>query len=246
MFEERKLIGIEMMMRIGALVLVISMAITLSGCMTSMYLASGGLGSNQSQLKTVSDQLVDKDMIYAVGEPASKEIRDKFPNALFMVGEKNTYAIISGGELVGKIVGTFDPTLIKLDQKSITLEVSDKEFSGAITIYYKKTWEEMSNEEREVVKKFNFESYPSFFKKYYLKKFSFSGVISPRAANFDSIKSKFSRPRTVELHAVKRKYVTERNTDLKAIIELPVMIAIDVYTAPIQLLFFAATGVAAK
>lgn len=207
------------------------------GCATAT-LAMNASGKNRTSTKITSN-IIDNDMVYAVGAPTSPELLNTFPDALCIVGEKNTYVMTTNGEILKKIIGKFDPEHITLHRdKAIRLEVDDKKFKGSVRILYERKWSDMSPEEQAIIAQYNFRTGSENLRNYYYKTVEFEGFIAPQATNFAQIKSTFSKPRSVQLYEIERKTTTKRDPNLDAIFLLPVTVTFDLMTAPIQVLLF--------
>ena len=156
-----------------------------------------------------------------------------------MIGEKQTYLLTEGADEIKAIVKHLDGRLIGVnqDQPKINMLVhQDSEaiqhVSGDVTITYNKAAARLTGQERKTLTDLKFKLAQD--EQSYWRSLRIQAVVSPPAKNLTAIASQFKQTRPVQFY--KTEYKQQYNP-LRAVL-LPLGVAFDVITAPIQIPFW--------
>ena len=206
---------------------------SLSGCAT--YMASQSTETTTKITKT----LAYEDAILGMGQPTGENISAEARNFLALIGEKQTYLLTEGADEIKAIVKNLDGRLIGVnqDQPKINMLVQQdsseiQSVRGDVTITYNKAADRLTEQERKTLTELKF--ILSEDKQSYWRSLHIQGVVYPPVKNLAAIASQFKQTRPVQFYKTEYK---QNHNPLRAIL-LPLGVAFDVITAPIQLPFW--------
>ena len=206
---------------------------SLSGCAT--YMASQSTETTTKITKT----LAYEDAILGMGQPTGENISAEARNFLALIGEKQTYLLTEGADEIKAIVKNLDGRLIGVnqDQPKINMLVQQdsseiQSVRGDVTITYNKATDRLTEQERKTLTELKFTL--SEDKQSYWRSLHIQGVVYPPVKNLAAIASQFKQTRPVQFYKTEYK---QNHNPLRAIL-LPLGVAFDVITAPIQIPFW--------
>ena len=206
---------------------------SLSGCAT--YMASQSTETTTKITKT----LAYEDAILGMGQPTGENISAEARNFLALIGEKQTYLLTEGADEIKAIVKNLDGRLIGVnqDQPKINMLVQQdsseiQSVRGDVTITYNKATDRLTEQERKTLTELKF--ILSEDKQSYWRSLHIQGVVYPPVKNLAAIASQFKQTRPVQFYKTEYK---QNHNPLRAIL-LPLGVAFDVITAPIQIPFW--------
>lgn len=206
---------------------------SLSGCAT--YMASQSTETTTKITKT----LAYEDAILGMGQPTGENISAEARNFLALIGEKQTYLLTEGADEIKAIVKNLDGRLIGVnqDQPKINMLVQQdsseiQSVRGDVTITYNKAADRLTEQERKTLTELKFTL--SEDKQSYWRSLHIQGVVYPPVKNLAAIASQFKQTRPVQFYKTEYK---QNHNPLRAIL-LPLGVAFDVITAPIQIPFW--------
>ena len=206
---------------------------SLSGCAT--YMASQSTETTTKITKT----LAYEDAILGMGQPTGENISAEARNFLALIGEKQTYLLTEGADEIKAIVKNLDGRLIGVnqDQPKINMLVQQdsseiQSVRGDVTITYNKAADRLTEKERKTLTELKFTLAED--KQSYWRSLHIQGVVYPPVKNLAAIASQFKQTRPVQFYKTEYK---QNHTPLRAIL-LPLGVAFDVITAPIQIPFW--------
>ena len=206
---------------------------SLSGCAT--YMASQSTETTTKITKT----LAYEDAILGMGQPTGENISAEARNFLALIGEKQTYLLTEGADEIKAIVKNLDGRLIGVnqDQPKINMLVQQdsseiQSVRGDVTITYNKATDRLTEQERKTLTELKF--ILSEDKQSYWRSLHIQGVVYPPVKNLAAIASQFKQTRPVQFYKTEYK---QNHNPLRAIL-LPLGVAFDVVTAPIQIPFW--------
>ena len=206
---------------------------SLSGCAT--YMASQSTETTTKITKT----LAYEDAILGMGQPTGENISAEARNFLALIGEKQTYLLTEGADEIKAIVKNLDGRLIGVnqDQPKINMLVQQdsseiQSVRGDVTITYNKAADRLTEQERKTLTELKF--ILSEDKQSYWRSLHIQGVVYPLVINLAAIASQFKQTRPVQFY--KTEY--NQNHNPLRVILLPLGVAFDVVTAPIQIPFW--------
>ncbi len=213
-----------------------------------MALAAGLLMANLSGCATMrvneltetttemSQKLVYTDSILGMGQPTGEGISDEARNFLALIGQKQTYLLTEGADEIKTIVKNLDGRLIGVNQDQETIQMSIhqdspeiRSVSGAIQITYNKPSSQLTETERKTLGQLRFKV--SADGSSYQVPLHIQGIVYPPAKNLQAIQSQFKQVRQVAFYQTEYK---QNHNPLRAVL-LPLGVAFDVITAPIQI-----------
>lgn len=214
------------------IMLVLSMfsVMALSGCATFMV-------NDATQTTTdMSKKLAYEDAILGMGQPSGDNISDEARNFLALIGQKQTYLLIEGADEIKAIVKNLDGRLVGVNQDQEFIEMSvaqdSKEIqrvAGDVLITYNKPNDRLTAQERKTLDQLKFitgEDGQMHRRHLYIQ-----AIVYPPAKNLEAIQSQFKQTRHVQFYQTEYK---QNHNPLRAIL-LPLGVAFDVITAPIQI-----------
>ncbi len=221
-------------LKLGWMAWVAALLITsLSGCAT--YMASQSTETTTKITKT----LAYEDAILGMGQPTGENISAEARNFLALIGEKQTYLLTEGADEIKAIVKNLDGRLIGVnqDQPKINMLVQQdsseiQSVRGDVTITYNKAADRLTEQERKTLTELKFTL--SEDKQSYWRSLHIQGVVYPPVKNLAAIASQFKQTRPVQFYKTEYK---QNHNPLRAIL-LPLGVAFDVITAPIQIPFW--------
>ena len=206
---------------------------SLSGCAT--YMASQSTETTTKITKT----LAYEDAILGMGQPTGENISAEARNFLALIGEKQTYLLTEGADEIKAIVKNLDGRLIGVnqDQPKINMLVQQdsseiQSVRGDVTITYNKATDRLTEQERKTLTELKF--ILSEDKQSYWRSLHIQGVVYPPVKNLAAIASQFKQTRPVQFYKTEYK----QNHNPLRVILLPLGVAFDVVTAPIQIPFW--------
>ena len=206
---------------------------SLSGCAT--YMASQSTETTTKITKT----LAYEDAILGMGQPTGENISAEARNFLALIGEKQTYLLTEGADEIKAIVKNLDGRLIGVnqDQPKINMLVQQdsseiQSVRGDVTITYNKAADRLTEQERKTLTELKF--ILSEDKQSYWRSLHIQGVVYPPVKNLAAIASQFKQTRPVQFYKTESK----QNHNPLRVILLPLGVAFDVVTAPIQIPFW--------
>ena len=206
---------------------------SLSGCAT--YMASQSTETTTKITKT----LAYEDAILGMGQPTGENISAEARNFLALIGEKQTYLLTEGADEIKAIVKNLDGRLIGVnqDQPKINMLVQQdsseiQSVRGDVTITYNKAADRLTEQERKTLTELKFTLAED--KQSYWRSLHIQGVVYPPVKNLAAIASQFKQTRPVQFYKTEYK---QNHNPLRAIL-LPLGVAFDVITAPIQIPFW--------
>ena len=206
---------------------------SLSGCAT--YMASQSTETTTKITKT----LAYEDAILGMGQPTGENISAEARNFLALIGEKQTYLLTEGADEIKAIVKNLDGRLIGVnqDQPKINMLVQQdsseiQSVRGDVTITYNKAADRLTEQERKTLTELKFTLAED--KQSYWRSLHIQGVVYPPVKNFAAIASQFKQTRPVQFYKTEYK----QNHNPLRVILLPLGVAFDVVTAPIQIPFW--------
>ena len=206
---------------------------SLSGCAT--YMASQSTETTTKITKT----LAYEDAILGMGQPTGENISAEARNFLALIGEKQTYLLTEGADEIKAIVKNLDGRLIGVnqDQPKINMLVQQdsseiQSVRGNVTITYNKAADRLTEQERKTLTELKFTLAED--KQSYWRSLHIQGVVYPPVKNLAAIASQFKQTRPVQFYKTEYK---QNHNPLRAIL-LPLGVAFDVITAPIQIPFW--------
>lgn len=217
----------------------------LSGCATtSLIEQKSSHPYTTTTSKTV--QLVD-DNVVAFGTPASP-LPNAPTNSVVIVGEKNSYVLMQGGQQVAQILSYLDPRYIQLTRElSFHSAKNDGTFTGSLDLSYAKLKDEYTrNDINFMLSHGGQECSTASDLRINAQRFCFKtplqGGIYPAVSNLNLIQSKF-KPLSHPYHVTINTQVNEQSTSyrggtnpLAKLVLLPFALAFDVVTLPVQIL----------
>ena len=221
-------------LKFGWMALVASLLMTsLSGCAT--FMANEATETTTDMVKT----LAFEDAILGMGQPTGDNISAEARNFLALIGEKQSYLLTDGADEIKAIVKNLDGRLIGVnqDQPKINMLVyqdSDaiQSVRGDVTITYNKANNRLSEQERKTLTDLKFTLAAD--EQSYWRSLHIQGVVYPPVKNLAAIASQFKQTRPVQFYKTEYK---QNHNPLRAIL-LPLGVAFDVITAPIQIPFW--------
>ena len=206
---------------------------SLSGCAT--YMASQSTETTTKITKT----LAYEDAILGMGQPTGENISAEARNFLALIGEKQTYLLTEGADEIKAIVKNLDGRLIGVnqDQPKINMLVQQdsseiQSVRGDVTITYNKAADRWTEQERKTLTELKFTLAED--KQSYWRSLHIQGVVYPPVKNLAAIASQFKQTRPVQFYKTEYK----QNHNPLRVILLPLGVAFDVVTAPIQIPFW--------
>ena len=206
---------------------------SLSGCAT--YMASQSTETTTKITKT----LAYEDAILGMGQPTGENISAEARNFLALIGEKQTYLLTEGADEIKAIVKNLDGRLIGVnqDQPKINMLVQQdsseiQSVRGDVTITYNKAAARLTEQERKTLTELKFKLAQD--EQSYWRSLRIQAVVYPPAKNLTAIASQFKQTRPVQFYKTEYK---QNHNPLRAIL-LPLGVAFDVITAPIQIPFW--------
>lgn len=221
------------------LFLLTALTILCSGCVTI-----GMLSGESSTKMVIRDTLLVEDQLVALGTSAqplpgeSGADRD----SLIIVGNKYNYVLTSGGEKLSAIAGTLDPLYLRVDGDiSLISENNNGQFSSSISLVYSKPKSMLSTQEQDALNNADATACRDGEKSYCLGIYV-AGTFFPQAKNLANIKAQQHFKNTYQIKIYDRHYETETDSGVivKRVVLLPVTVAVDVVTLPIQIIGAAA------
>ena len=216
------------------MLLIASLLMTgLSGCATIMAKKA------TEPTTEVTETLAYKDVIFGMGQPTGEHISAQARHLLALMGQKQTYLLTEGADEIKAIASHLDGRLIGVNQGQPTINMllhQDSEtilrVNGDVTITYNKAANRLSPKERKALTELEFERAGD--EAFYSRSLYIEAIVYPPASNLTAIASQFKQTRPVQFY--KAEYKKQHNP-LRAVL-LPLGVAFDVVTAPIQIPFF--------
>lgn len=217
----------------------------LSGCATTALMEENTSHPRiTTTTKTVT--LVD-DTVLAFGKPA-QPLPNAPSNSVVIVGEKNSYVLMQGGQQIADILTRLDPRYIQLTRElSFYSAKNDGTFTGSLDLSYARLKEEYSRSDIDFMLSHGAQECSTASDlRMNAQRFCFKtplqGGVYPAVSNLNMIQSKF-RPLSHPYHITINTQVNEQNTTytsgtnpIAKLVMLPFALAFDVVTLPVQIL----------
>lgn len=205
----------------------------LSGCAT--FMANEATETTTS----MSKKLAYEDAILGMGQPTGDNISEEARHFLALIGQKQTYLLIEGADEIKSIVKNLDGRLIGVNQDQESIEMSvfqdgkdNQRIAGDIRISYNKPTERLTGQERQTLDQLKFKVTQDG--QTYERYLSIQALVYPPAKNLQAISAQFKQTRHVTFYQTEYK---QNHNPLRAVL-LPLGVAFDVITAPIQIPFW--------
>ena len=202
----------------------------LSGCATMK------MSEATETTTSMSKKLVYEDAILGMGQPTGENISEEARNFLALIGQKQTYLLTEGADEIKAIVKNLDGRLIGVNQDQEFIEMSVAQDSkdiqsiaGEVRITYNKPTDRLSVQERKVLEQLKFTTAQDG--QVHQRNLYIQGIVYPPAKNLQAIQSQFKQTRHVRFYQTEYR---QHHNPLRAVL-LPLGVAFDVITAPIQI-----------
>lgn len=232
---------------IKKLLITSAMAMTLSGCATIM------LGAMEAE-KVPVKQLLIEDKVVAFARPAENA---KVAGNVVIVGENYSYVLTEGGQKLTQLITTLSPNHFSVTDNLHFDMVDKSSFKGSFWLAYKLSKTTPEKEQLDILKKHGAKPCPAKYSilgqnettqaTRYCLFVSIEGDIHPKINNFDAISAQtnsLTRPYKVKLYET-TSYRRSRADIAERLFLLPLTLAFDVVTLPIQVVGLGAAGAAA-
>lgn len=183
-----------------------------------------------------SKNLAYEDAILGMGQPTGDNISEEARNFLALIGQKQTYLLIEGADDIKSIVKNLDGRLIGVNQDQEFIEMSllqdskdIQRVSGDVRITYNRPTDRLTAQERKTLEQLKFTTVKDG--QIHQRTVSIQAIVYPPAKNLQAIQSQFKQTRHVKFYQTEYK---QKHNPLRAIL-LPLGVAFDVVTAPIQI-----------
>ena len=180
------------------------------------------------------DHTLLEDSILAIGQPdeASRKAVDN-PHAMLFLGEKHSYFLEAGGAELERIARELDGNLIRISEQSHMMFMKDDKFWGEIPLFCTRNhFEDYSQEEIVHLTALGFKRHADYQGTYELR-VKVKGVLCPRVEIPEAQLRTFKRRREISFYAPPKSAAIPV---IKRIFLMPVAVAADVVTSPVQLL----------
>ena len=196
------------------------------GCATMLTLSQP---SENSTTKAGGPAL--RDTIMALGIPDAKMAEHMHDaQAVAFLGKQKTYLLVSGGDLILGMSRSLDPDKLSVKADNPELKMRDNEVWGEITFTY--DWDGQGPNAAVLQQTLERLGFMRYTKDQYIAYIQVKGAVYPaldlQYPGFQALK----HPRDLVFYAPD---VTETTPNLQKFALLPVAIAVDVVTSPIQL-----------
>jgi len=201
----------------------------LSGCLFNSMVDS-------AEWRTNSSEPVLSDTIFAIGLPDAALARELgVPHAVAFLGEKNTYLLTEGGEVLLQVATELDGKRMHVSATgSRGLYLKDQSVWGSLSIFFGPA---ESPNEITAINRLGFAGPGSFG--VYEKKIRVKGMLYPAIVLSDEQGQKFKQKRKVSLYSPPDSTPPPSHAPLVR----PAAIAADIVTLPIQLLGLGAIAI---
>lgn len=216
-------------------------AIAMTGCATTELLDSG----SSSTRTTERNSVLVADTIVAFGKPATP-LANMPSDSLVIVGEKNSYVLTQGGNEIGRLLTTLDPSYIHLTKSLDFYSANnDGRFAGSLELSYAKLKSNFNTSDYDfMLRNQGRDCTTDSDTRINAQRFCFAvplqGAVYPAVNNLSLIQSKFrplSHPYQVSIYTTTSQTTTSSGGNPAAkLVMLPFALAFDVVTLPIQLL----------
>lgn len=196
------------------------------GCATTVAMSSSG---NRSAYYSTP---VQSDTIFALGKPDAAAAQQMgAPHAMAFLGKKNTYLLFSGGEELMQVANGLDGNLVSLGSQSGQLFLRDKKVWGTLTLTYGKGGSYVPTPaEIATLTRLGFTQLGK--SGVYRKSIAVNGVVYPALTLPEDQAQRFKVNRQLDFYNPPD---SSPPPDFSKLIKVPVAIAVDVVTLPLQL-----------
>lgn len=204
----------------------------LQGCATAL------LATAPTTSTTMHETIVDQDVIRTIGFPTRNGER---VDGLVLIGDKFSYFLKEGSEKIELMAQKLDPERINM-ANSITLALNETNFSGRLDFVYKSEKGEFTLTEQEILPKLcRRAAVPDgvlgLEKRLYYRCWVYvAGSIHSRDGLLAENISSLNKGRIVRFATYKSETGVSSKRILDKLFALPVTVAFDVITLPIQLI----------
>lgn len=229
----------------STLTLSLMLMVGLSGCATISLLEEKS--SHAYTTNTTKEVKLVDDTVIAFGKPA-QPLPNAPANSVVIVGEKNSYVLMQGGQQVAEILTRLDPKYIQLTRElSFYSAKNDGTFTGSLDLSYARLKDEYTRADYDfMLSHGGQECSTASDLRMNAQRFCFKaplqGGVYPAVSNLNLIQSKF-RPLSHPYHVTINTQVNEQNTTytngtnpIAKLVMLPFALAFDVVTLPVQIL----------
>lgn len=214
----------------------------MAGCSTVVV---SSLPTTKTFTTSKSSKIVAEDQLYAVGRIETGEILKEYPNAVAMVGRNAVYVLVRGGDKFMEVTQKLDGKRLfsadangKKTTTEVPFEIAIKkgQFGSYRKFFYDKPKAELTQAEIDAIKKAD---------AYFIGDtgttltVSFNGFIPQVPVEIQGDQSQFKTERKIVLRETERTDTTLPN--LEKFFLLPLAVALDVATLPLQAVFLAIT-----
>lgn len=212
------------------------MVMTLSGCATIMV---GAMEPDKTPVK----QLLIEDKVVAFARPAENA---QVAGNVVIVGENYSYVLTDGGQKLTQLITTLSPSHFNVTNDLHFDMVDKSKFKGTVWLAYKLSKTMSEKEQLDILTQNKAKPCPKEFAvleqanvvqatRYCLSVY-IEGDIHPKIKNFDAISAQtnsLTRPYKVKIHQT-TSYRRSKADIAQRILILPLAIAFDVVTLPVQ------------
>lgn len=229
----------------STLTLSLMLMVGLSGCATTSLLEEES--SHAYTTNTTKEVKLVDDTVIAFGKPA-QPLPNAPANSVVIVGKKNSYVLMQGGQQVSEILTRLDPKYIQLTRElSFYSAKNDGTFTGSLDLSYARLKDEYTRADYDfMLSHGGQECSTASDLRMNAQRFCFKaplqGGVYPAVSNLNLIQSKF-RPLSHPYHVTINTQVNEQNTTytngtnpIAKLVMLPFALAFDVVTLPVQIL----------
>ncbi len=214
----------------------------MAGCSTVVV---SSLPTTKTFTTSKSSKIVAEDQLYAVGRIETGEILKEYPNAVAMVGRNAVYVLVRGGDKFMEVTQKLDGKRLfsadangKKTTTEVPFEIGIKkgQFGSYRKFFYDKPKAELTQAEIDAIKKADV---------YFIGDtgtsltVSFNGFIPQVPVELKGDQAQFKTERKIVLRETEQTDTTLPN--LEKFFLLPLAVALDVATLPLQAVFLAIT-----
>ena len=217
-----------------ALATMLALTLTLgsTGCLTTQ---AWNATANKSDVYIYrSTELLMEDSVLAIGQPneaSLKAIGD--PHALMFLGVQHSYLLRTGGQQLLRISRELDGSCIGPAESAYALALKGDLFWGKITIYYEhKDGGPCSREERSKLAELGFKRDDGAVD-FYETEVKVNGILCPAISTSGPLMQAFKVQRKLSFY---KPPPSAAIPVIKRIVVMPVAVAADIVTSPLQLL----------
>ena len=207
---------------------------SISGC--TILAASSLAGVKAEKDVEVSRSL---DELVAIGTISNTDVLRDFPEAVALVGKKQTYILLKGAKTLQSLAKELDGNFIKAVQPNgeelpantpLVFTTKDQEFFGTAWFFYKKQLSELSADELRVIRSIEGVQLSSG---YYAIPVKVSGIIPTQQAQVSASVTQFKVGRQIALVKTEKREEWVHYPNPSAFFALPFAVVADLILLPI-------------